>query len=72
VLLLQVFPNSRADQAGLEPGDVVLLADGATTNTPFQLSNVIQTDRANGQSVVNLSVLDVRTGTPEVVPVSLQ
>ena len=72
ILVLSVDPNSLADVAGLDPGDVILKADNVITNTPVQVSGQILRDIANQQPSVELTVIDVNTGGLEVVSVFFQ
>jgi S1-C subfamily serine protease len=71
VLILTVAQGSRADRAGLEPGDVVTGVDGNQVFSPGDLANALMADKPAGAA--DLQVIDVRTGTFEAhVPLQLQ
>lgn len=41
IAIVQIVPGTPADKAGLQPGDVILQADGKVYNTPPELSKYI-------------------------------
>jgi serine protease Do len=65
VVVAQVISGGPADQAGLEPGDVITTANGKTVNTPQDLTNVIKGIPVGG--TVNLQVWS--SGTKKLVSV---
>jgi S1-C subfamily serine protease len=70
VLIDVVAPGSPADQAGLEPGDVIVGVDGRQVFSPFGLANALQADKPAGMA--DLQVFDVRIGQFEPhVPLQL-
>lgn len=67
LIIQAVTPGSGADQAGLESGDVILVADGQTTDTNEALSEVIRS-KAPGEVV---SISYERAGEPAEVDATL-
>ena len=59
-------PGSPAEKAGIEPGDVIVEADGAPITSPDQLLSAVRKSGPN----LDLTVRDSRTGkdTPVKVP----
>jgi len=67
VEVLQVFRDSPADGAGLERGDIIVEVNGTAIRDFNHLRNTL----ARSRGMVELTVLDVRTGqmtTMEVTP----
>ncbi|MBX6314658.1 MAG: PDZ domain-containing protein [Isosphaeraceae bacterium] len=56
--ITQVTPGSPAQRAGLEPGDIILEANGQPTRTPDELLRAIH--EADGS--LRLTIRDVRSG----------
>ncbi|HEV3165221.1 MAG TPA: PDZ domain-containing protein [Isosphaeraceae bacterium] len=65
--ITRVVPGSAAQRANLEPGDMILDANGTPTRTPQELKQAI--DRSNGS--LRLTVRDVRTGRNTLTDVTL-
>ena len=63
----RVEPGSPAEKAGLEPGDVIVAADGAPVTGPEQLVSAV---RKSGPSL-ELMVRDSRTGRDTPVKVAM-
>ncbi|WP_142847812.1 DegQ family serine endoprotease [Telmatospirillum sp. J64-1] len=64
----QVTPGSPAEQAGLQPGDVVIAIDGREVETSAQLRNMVGLMQPNTQ--VNLTIL--RDGRQQQVQAQLE
>ncbi|QEH38962.1 hypothetical protein OJF2_75720 [Aquisphaera giovannonii] len=67
VEVLGVWPGSPAAVAGIEAGDVILAADGRRTRTPDDLRRAL----AASDSLLELTIIDVRTGFSTPVSVRL-
>lgn len=65
--VLSVEPNSPAAKAGVEPGDLLVKANGAALTSPEQLVSAL---RKSG-SLLKLTVRDTRTGRDTEVNVNL-
>ena len=65
VVIAQVVTGSPADQAGLEPGDVITGVNGKLVNTPEELTTAIKDTTIGGN--VNLQVW--RAGTKQLISV---
>lgn len=68
LLVSEVLPDSGAEEAGLEPGDVILEADGQTTDTNEVLSEVVRA-KAPGDVV---SISFERRGEADVIDATLK
>jgi S1-C subfamily serine protease len=67
VLIDAVRSGSAADNAGLEPGDVINTVDGTPVNDIWTLAGLLQQDAGGTAS---LGVTDVRTGQGITLPIS--
>jgi S1-C subfamily serine protease len=68
VAVIQVVPGTPADKAGLQPGDVILSADGKSYNDPTSLSKYIGTKKPG--DVLRLNVWS--QGVKKFVAVTLE
>ena len=51
---MRVYPGSPAEQAGLQPGDVILSANGYATQQSGNLAWIIATVPSGGQLQMNV------------------
>jgi len=65
--VIRVEPNGLAAKAGLEPGDIVVAANGVPTTSVEQLLSALR----KSDSTLNLTVRDTRTGRDTAVAVAL-
>ena len=67
-VVAQVRPNSPADQAGIQQGDVVLGVNSATVGSPNQAASAIRSALHDGHGAVALRIL--RQGQPIYVAIT--
>ncbi|ABY93839.1 MULTISPECIES: S1C family serine protease [Thermoanaerobacter] len=68
VYVVQVQPNSGAEKAGIQPGDVIIKADGKTITSFEDLQSIINNHKVG--DVISVTVW--RNGKTFTVPVKLQ
>ena len=66
--VVQVQPNSGAEKAGIQPGDVIIKADGKTITSFEDLQSIINNHKVG--DVISVTVW--RNGKTFTVPVKLQ
>jgi serine protease Do len=64
-----VAPNSPADEAGLQPGDVVQQVNHTRVRSPRQVSEAINEARSHGKKSIALNIN--RNGQDQFVVVDL-
>jgi len=57
VVVQQVTPGSKADDSGIQPGDVILRAAGQETTSPSQVADAIRAAESRKKSAIPLLVL---------------
>jgi S1-C subfamily serine protease len=67
VKVTEVEPGSPADRAGLQPGTLILAANGKAILHPTELTNAVR----NSGGTLKLTVVDPRTGRKGTVDVNL-
>jgi serine protease Do len=68
VMIGGVFEGKAADKAGIQPGDIVLEADGRPTNDSSQFRNYVASTPPGTQ--MRLKIL--RNGSPQMISVTLE
>ena len=69
VIIVEVNDGSAADRSGLEPGDVILTADGELVNQPNDIRSVILENDLRSGDKINLKIY--RDGEYKIVKLKL-
>jgi serine protease Do len=68
-VVAQVQPGSPADQAGIQPGDVIVGVGGKSVGSPSDAVKAIRSATSGSESAVALRI--IRNGQPAFVAVNL-